>query len=274
MKLWLRIIGVTVVYILSVSGLWPQASERGPRQSTVLDQDIGVIDFEELQYPHFDQYAAEGFEDIVVVRVKLDDKGRVSEAEPIAGKQNLISDCLANVKKWRFQPKSKAAVVVYHFRPIRGLCKSPSSFFTFQRPNLVTVAGCSPKLEGSVGQVSSLPAAGETEVLEFEELRYPPLARQARLSGVVVVQANLDDKGGVSDAVAVSGNRVLIPDCLSNVRKWRFRPNASRRATVVYNFRFPCEGLLYKSENQHQFVLEPPNFATITATPVTIQTQQ
>jgi TonB family protein len=138
---------------------------------------------------------------------------------------------------------------------------------------LVTITGCSPKLEGSVAQASARPSVGEAPVLEFEEMRYPPLARQARLHGVVVVQVNLDDKGGVLDAVAISGNRVLIPDCLSNVRKWRFQPNASRLAVVVYNFRFPREGLLYKSENQHQFVLEPPNFVTITATPVTIQTQ-
>src|SRR5438270_7493713 len=124
MKVWLRVIGVTVVCILSASALWPQASESGGPQSTILDQDTRVIDFEELEYPLLDQYPAA--EDIVVVRVKLDDKGRVSEAEPIAGRKNLVSDCLANVKKWRFQSKSKSAVVVYHFRVARGLCKSPS----------------------------------------------------------------------------------------------------------------------------------------------------
>jgi hypothetical protein len=88
MKLWLRVIAITVVYVLSASGLWPQTSGSGQGRSAILDQDTGVIDFEELEYPLPDRYPPEGSEDIVVVRVKLDDKGRVSEAEAIAGREN------------------------------------------------------------------------------------------------------------------------------------------------------------------------------------------
>jgi len=168
-------------------------------------------------------------------------------------------------------------VIVYNFRMASGYCKSESSFFTFQSPNFATVTGCRPKSASSnsrVGLGAVTRSDRDVEVLDFEDLKYPPLAREARISGIVAVEAELDDKGEVMSAVAISGNAMLIPDCLTNVRKWRFRPNPKRLAVVVYNFRFPCDGIRYNSDTQQQFVLTPPNFATITATAMTVQTQQ
>jgi TonB family protein len=171
-------------------------------------------------------------------------------------------------------------VVVYNYRLAKGECKSESSFFTFQSPDIATITSCRPKSAKSSSSQDGSSDVDVTlrdrdiEVLEFEELNYPSLARQARISGVVVVEAKLDDKGEVAEATAISGHPVLIPDCLANIRKWRFRPNARRLAVVVYNFAFPCQGLLYNSESQRQFVLESPNFATVTATPMSVQTSR
>ena len=171
-------------------------------------------------------------------------------------------------------------MVVYNYRLAKGECKSESSFFTFQSPDIATITSCRPKSAKSSSSQDGSSDVDVTlrdrdiEVLEFEELNYPSLARQARISGVVVVEAKLDDKGEVAEATAISGHPVLIPDCLANIRKWRFRPNARRLAVVVYNFAFPCQGLLYNSESQRQFVLESPNFATVTATPMSVQTSR
>ncbi len=47
----------------------------------------------------------------------------------------------------------------------------------------------------------------------------------------------LDDQGKVVQAVALSGNDLLLPDCLVNAKKWRFKPNSMRAAVIVYNLR-------------------------------------
>ena len=53
---------------------------------------------------------------------------------------------------------------------------------------------------------------------------YPVLARQARLSGVVVIEAVIDEQGGVKGMRVISGHPLLIPSALSAVSKRRYEP--------------------------------------------------
>jgi hypothetical protein len=68
--------------------------------------------------------------------------------------------------------------------------------------------------------------------------------------------------------VAISGQDVLIPVCLANVKRWRFQPNAENAAVIVYNFRM-IEGS--SKSGASQFIFQGPNFATITANLPTIE---
>jgi len=53
---------------------------------------------------------------------------------------------------------------------------------------------------------------------------YPTLARQARLSGVVVIEAIIDEHGNVKGMQVVSGHPLLIPAALNAVSKRRYEP--------------------------------------------------
>jgi len=53
---------------------------------------------------------------------------------------------------------------------------------------------------------------------------YPTLARQARLSGVVVIEAIIDEHGNVTGMRAISGHPLLIPAALSAVSKRKYEP--------------------------------------------------
>jgi len=110
------------------------------------------------------------------------------------------------------------------------------------------------------GQGDQIVLGKDVRVLAYEELNYPPLARSQRIQGVVVVRVRLDDAGGVTDAVALSGVEALVRDCLENVKKWRFEPNAHKSAVVVYKFGMP--GGECKSAPS-MFMLERPNFAKV-----------
>lgn len=53
---------------------------------------------------------------------------------------------------------------------------------------------------------------------------YPPLARQARIQGAVVVQAIIGKDGTVENLRLISGHPMLAPAAIEAVRQWRYRP--------------------------------------------------
>ena len=102
----------------------------------------------------------------------------------------------------------------------------------------------------------------EVKLVDFEDLIYPMVARTAHIQGVVVVRVTLDNQGKVVDAMPISGPPVLVFEASANAKKWRFQPNARKAAVIVYNFRLT--DAISKS-GCSQFMLLPPNFATITS---------
>ena len=53
---------------------------------------------------------------------------------------------------------------------------------------------------------------------------YPPLARQARIQGSVLLHAVLDKDGRVSELQVISGHPLLVQAALDAVKQWRYRP--------------------------------------------------
>jgi protein TonB len=53
---------------------------------------------------------------------------------------------------------------------------------------------------------------------------YPPIAKQARVSGTVVIQAAISKNGSVGNLRVVSGPAMLRQAALDAVKTWRFRP--------------------------------------------------
>jgi TonB family protein len=98
-------------------------------------------------------------------------------------------------------------------------------------------------------------------IFSFETMAYPLHAKVTHIQGAVVVKVSIDSNGNVASAAAVSGPKQLIPDCLSNARRWRFRPEKSRTAVIVYLFKI--EGLCQLPCASY-FSFSPPNIATVT----------
>jgi len=66
---------------------------------------------------------------------------------------------------------------------------------------------------------------------------YPELAKRMKASGTVEIEATVDPAGNVSDARAVSGNRLLAPAAEDAVRKWKFDSGAgTTKVKVEVNF--------------------------------------
>ena len=54
--------------------------------------------------------------------------------------------------------------------------------------------------------------------------RYPPLARQARVQGLVLLEAIIGEDGTIQKLRAISGHPLLVPAALLAVKQWRYRP--------------------------------------------------
>ncbi len=56
------------------------------------------------------------------------------------------------------------------------------------------------------------------------EPTYPPLARQARIQGDVVLSAVIDTNGAIKNLQLVSGHPMLVPEAIAAVKQWRYKP--------------------------------------------------
>ena len=53
---------------------------------------------------------------------------------------------------------------------------------------------------------------------------YPPLARQARIQGQVVLHAEISKEGTITNLQLISGHAMLAPAAIEAVKQWRYKP--------------------------------------------------
>jgi TonB family protein len=83
---------------------------------------------------------------------------------------------------------------------------------------------------------------------------YPPMARQARIQGTVILQVQLNKSGDVENIQLVSGHPVLAPAAVEAVKQWKYKPYLLNgepiavETTVTVNFtladKAPDEGVV------------------------------
>ncbi|HEV3305858.1 MAG TPA: TonB family protein [Candidatus Sulfotelmatobacter sp.] len=69
-------------------------------------------------------------------------------------------------------------------------------------------------------------SAGVTSGLLIRKVNptYPPLARQARISGTVVLRAVISKDGSIENLSLVSGHPMLAPAAIDAVKQWKYKP--------------------------------------------------
>jgi protein TonB len=69
-------------------------------------------------------------------------------------------------------------------------------------------------------------STGVTEGLLIQKIMppYPPIARQIRAQGAVVLQATIGRDGTIRNLQAISGHPTLIQAAVDAVKQWRYRP--------------------------------------------------
>jgi protein TonB len=61
-------------------------------------------------------------------------------------------------------------------------------------------------------------------ILQKTQPTYPPIAKAARVSGTVVLQATISKSGTIENLRVVSGPPMLQQSAMDAVKTWRYRP--------------------------------------------------
>jgi|ERR1700730_863700 protein TonB len=67
---------------------------------------------------------------------------------------------------------------------------------------------------------------GVTQGLLLRKIQpsYPPLARQARIQGSVLLQAEISKEGSIENLRLISGHPMLAPAAIEAVKQWKYKP--------------------------------------------------
>jgi protein TonB len=88
---------------------------------------------------------------------------------------------------------------------------------------LTSIPGPQPTLAPpKVVRVSSGVSAGL--LIRRIQPNYPPLARQARISGSVMLDAVISKDGSIEDLKVISGHPMLVTAAVEAVKQWKYRP--------------------------------------------------
>ena len=96
-------------------------------------------------------------------------------------------------------------------------------------PTLVAIAPPKPQPAPVVSRAPDKPQRVGGEVQSAKLIRkiipaYPPLARQARISGTVRLTGVIAKDGTIQQLDVLSGNPLLVPAALAAVRQWLYQP--------------------------------------------------
>ncbi len=69
-------------------------------------------------------------------------------------------------------------------------------------------------------------SAGVTSGLLIRRVQpvYPPLARQARIQGQVLLRAQIGKDGSIQNLQLISGHPMLVQSALDAVKQWKYKP--------------------------------------------------
>ncbi len=94
--------------------------------------------------------------------------------------------------------------------------------------------------------VVKVPAADAIKAaVEQPKPEYNPIAKKLRVGGEVIVEANVDEGGAVTEVKVVSGNSLLSGAVVKAVKDWKFTPfkenGSPSSAVATLRFTFKVE---------------------------------
>jgi len=176
----------------------------------------------------------------VFLNIVIDQQGKVTEAEPVPRDEwppnwpftedsRLRDAVIQAVKQWEFKP------YLLNGQPVEAETKVAFKFKT--EPPYSTEGRLSGSVMGGIAGNTARPPdpallqpqkvsseVMEANLLKRVEPEYPRMAWNARIQGVVRLQAVVSKTGVITKLHAISGHPILIQAALDAVKQWEYKP--------------------------------------------------
>ena len=162
----------------------------------------------------------------VFAELSIDPRGTVTNVTPLRTAPPFTREVEDAVARWRFLPATATIINDNGRREARNVASRVLVAAHFRAPTLVTpTLGEPPKDVASPSRDAPFP-------MSTVEPGYPP---QAHSSGVVMIEALVDETGRVSAAAVLRSAPPFDAPSLEAARRWRFRPaTPAGRAGAAY----------------------------------------
>lgn len=121
---------------------------------------------------------------------------------------------------------------------------------------------------GTVDEDALFNGRPDLRAVYLEPIEYPRLARQARISGTVVLHVSVGKDGSLKDVKVISGHPLLAEAARAPVKNWKFEPGKEERKdfelTIEFRFYEPAK----ERARQTISVASPLHLTVTTAAPV------
>lgn len=219
----------------------------------------------------------------VQVLVTVKDGAVVNAEAKSSAHQILVNAATENVKTWKFEPETNATFqTTYVYTLEKEEAPVPENpRIEMQLPSLVRITArpTKPTCNDCRTDVGQKPLSEKVD-LKDDKLQakapppslttgtvplYPPIARVARIEGVIHVKVKTDGHKVVAIEEAGGGHKLLAAAAEKNVQTWEFTEHQPATITVTYRYKLVAE----LKENP-TVILRLPTEIEVLATPVLI----
>ena len=195
-----------------IGPFWPDCSEPpDPGSFSTYDEEAVPIDRPAPEYPSGGTSEAR-----VATSIFVDPDGRVCAVKIIYGRSPFAEAVVEAVRRWTFHPARD------HGTPVGVWVEVPFDF-TFTTP--------------APGQAASVIVPHEPpRVIARTKPIYPEFAREAQITGTVVLTVQVDARGTITGVKVTRGVTGLNEAAVDAVKHWKFQPATVNGEPVVEAF--------------------------------------
>jgi TonB family protein len=178
---------------------------------------------------------------IVILEALVDATGSVSDARVLKSIPELDQAAMDAVRQWRYSPTTLNGV------PVPIVLTVTVNFSLSDTPTAEQLAGSMTAMNSALQTMTSAPVPSDwkgappvrvggniapPERVKYVPPSYPVDAQQARVSGIVIIEAVIDESGEVAASKVLKSVPMLDDAALAAVSQWKYTPTFLNGAAV------------------------------------------
>ncbi len=202
---------------VGLGGIPSATSGENPRQIKVSEsvQEARIISQTPPAYPILARQAR--ISGTVRLHAIVAEDGSVDELEVVSGPLLLLKAALDAASEWKYQP------TLLNGEPVK-VDTTVDVIFTLSPKETASSSTVAPPPRQPVNSIRVGSNVQSAKLVKQARPFYPPLARQARITGTVRLHAVIAKDGSVAQLEVISGHPLLLQAALDAARQWKYSP--------------------------------------------------